>query len=359
MGAGEAAGRAVIVGTGLIGGSVGMALRRRGWRVAGVDADPARLDGALRLGAADARGFDEHADLVVVATPASRVVDAARQALRRVGPGAVVTDVAGVKAAITAELTDPCFVGGHPMAGSEQEGIEGADPTLFEGATWVLTPTPTTDARAFARVQAVVSSLGGEVLAVAPQLHDDLVAMVSHVPHLVAATLMRVAAAGAAEHAAMLRLAAGGFRDMTRVASGHPGIWPDVCAANAPAILDVLDRVADALGEMRAAIAGADAAALLAMLTSARDARRSLPMRIPAPEALAELRVAVDDRPGTLAAVTTMAGRLGVNVADMEIAHSAEGARGVLILIVDAAEADRLREALVEAGFRPGIRALA
>ena len=128
----------------------------------------------------------------------------------------------------------PGFVGGHPMAGSEQVGIDGADPDLFVGATWVLTPTATTDPDAYARLQSVVTSLGAEVLALPPSSTTRLVAMVSHVPHLTAATLMNLADRAAEEHGALLRLAAGGFRDMTRIAAGQPGIWPDVCAENAP-----------------------------------------------------------------------------------------------------------------------------
>ena len=129
------------------------------------------------------------------------------------------------------------------MAGSEQIGLHGADPDLFEGAVWVLTPTAATDLEAFDRLKGVVMSLGADVLVLSPADHDRLVAVVSHVPHLVAATLMNAASAGAEQDGALLRLAAGGFRDMTRVAAGHPGIWPDICAENAAPIVDALDAL--------------------------------------------------------------------------------------------------------------------
>ena len=119
------------------------------------------------------------------------------------------------------------------MAGSEQIGLRGADPDLFEGAVWVLTPTAATDLASFDRLKGVVMSLGADVLVLSAADHDRLVAVVSHVPHLVAATLMNAASTGAEQDGALLRLAAGGFRDMTRVAAGHPGIWPDICAENA------------------------------------------------------------------------------------------------------------------------------
>ena len=146
-----------------------------------------------------------------------------------------------MKASIVDAVADPRFVGGHPMAGSEQDGVEGADAELFEGATWVLTPTEGTDASAFAQVRQIVGTLGAEVVALPPERHDELVAVVSHVPHLAAATLMRLADERSEEHRALLRLAAGGFRDMTRIAAGHPGIWPDICSDNRAAIVGVLD----------------------------------------------------------------------------------------------------------------------
>ena len=163
----------------------------------------------------------------------------------------MVTDVSGVKTAIVAAADHPRFIGGHPMAGSEQIGLRGAAPDLFEGAVWVLTPTSATDIDAFDRLQGVVTELGADVLVLTPDDHDRLVAVVSHVPHLVAATLMNAATVGAEQNGALLRLAAGGFRDMTRVAAGHPGIWPDICSENAGPIVDALDALLDELTHMR------------------------------------------------------------------------------------------------------------
>ncbi len=131
------------------------------------------------------------------------------------------------------------------------------------GATWVLTPTAATDPASYARLQAVVVSLGAEVVALSPEQHDALVAVVSHVPHLTAATLMNLADRQAEKHAALLRLAAGGFRDMTRIAAGQPGIWPDVCADNAAAIVDAFDILLADLTAMRDRVASGDRAGLL------------------------------------------------------------------------------------------------
>ncbi|HEX9683735.1 MAG TPA: prephenate dehydrogenase/arogenate dehydrogenase family protein [Acidimicrobiales bacterium] len=343
--------RAAIVGTGLIGGSVGLALRRQGWWVTGVDHDEARAARAAELGALDEVGEVAGADVAVIATPVGAVVDAARAALDAGVP--VVTDVGSVKAPITETLADPRFVGGHPMAGSEQEGIEGADPDLFRGATWVLTPDENTAPAAFAIVGGMVRSLGAEVIAVPPAAHDRLVAMVSHVPHLTAATLMSLASERADEHRALLRLAAGGFRDMTRIAAGHPGIWPDICSANGTAIAEVFDDLIAALQRTRDLVAAADRRGLLDALEAARTARVNLPARGVTEGPMAVVRVPVPDRPGVLAEVTTLASELEVNIADIEIAHSAEGEAGVLIVVVPAAASERLVSGLVARAYRP------
>ena len=255
--------RALVVGTGLIGGSIALSLRQRGWHVAGLDADEDALAEALHTGVIDQAGDDLEAQIVFVATPATAVAEEVGRILATPGRrhDAVVTDVSGVKTAIVEAADHPRFIGGHPMAGSEQIGLRGAAPDLFEGAVWVLTPTSATDLDAFDRLQGVVTELGADVLVLTPDDHDRLVAVVSHVPHLVAATLMNAATVGAEQNGALLRLAAGGFRDMTRVAAGHPGIWPDICSENAGPIVDALEALVAELTVMRDRVAGHDRAA--------------------------------------------------------------------------------------------------
>ena len=286
--------RALVVGTGLIGGSIALGLRRRGWYVSGLDADEEQLQAALQGGVVDAAGDDLRAEVIFVAVPAAVAAAVARRLLGEDGrlADAVVTDVSGVKTAIVEEADHPRFIGGHPMAGSEQTGLQGADPDLFEGAVWVLTPTAATNLESFNRLKGVVMSLGADALVLSAADHDRLVAVVSHVPHLVAATLMNAASDGAEQDGALLRLAAGGFRDMPRVAAGHPGIWPDICTENAEA-----------------------------------------------------------DREGVLAEITRLAADAGIGIYDIEIAHSAEGPTGVLILVVDGADADTLADAVTSRGY--------
>lgn len=349
--------RAQVVGIGLIGGSIGMALRAGGWHVTGVDRDAVRVEKGVALGALDASGFDEDAAITFVATPVGAVAEVVAECLGR--GSSVVTDVGSAKHAIVSAVPDGRFVGGHPMAGSEQEGVEGARPELFEGSVWVLTPVEGTDPGAHALVRSVVASLGAEVMELSPQRHDALVAMVSHVPHLTAASLMGLAAEGAEEHRALLRLAAGGFRDMTRIAAGHPGIWPDICVENRDAIVDVLRRLEEELAHTRSLVERGDRAGVLDILERARAARVNLPARVARTSEMAEVRIPVPDRPGVLAEVTTLASELGVDIADLEIAHSAEGDAGVLILVIEGESIDRLRDALAARGYHASMRSLA
>jgi prephenate dehydrogenase len=343
----------MIFGTGLIGGSVGAGLRQRGWHVSGVDAAPGVAARALELGALTSEGVDDQADLVVVATPVHDAAGVINEVLGSDGwnPDAVITDVGSVKAVLAAAIDDPRFVGGHPMAGSEQVGVDGASGDLFVGATWVLTPTATTDPDTYARVRGALVELGANVVALAPDQHDSLVAVVSHVPHLTAATLMDLAAGMGEDHAALLQLAAGGFRDMTRIAAGQPSIWPDICDENAQAIVETFDLLIAALTDMRRLVADHDHGALLEILERASAARRALGERAPSPEELVEVRIPVPDRKGVIAEVAVVITELGINIVDLEIAHSVAG-NGVLLVVVDQLSAPTLVATLTGRGYQ-------
>lgn len=347
--------RANIVGTGLIGGSIGLALRELGWFVTGGDADEARTAEALASGAIDAIGLDPAAAITFIATPVAQVVEQVERALVRTS--GVVTDVASVKGSIAAKIRDSRFVPGHPMAGSEQEGLKGARAEIFSGAVWVLTPGETTAEHAYTQVRTIVRSLGADVVSLGPDEHDKVVATVSHVPHLAATSLMVLADDAAAEHQVLLRLAAGGFRDMTRIASGHPGIWPDICVENKTAIAASLDGLIARLTTIRDHIVDSDHGAIHAQLVRARTARTNLPTGMPEGLALAEFRVPIPDRAGEIARLTTLAPE--VNIYDFEIAHSTEGSEGVAVMVVGLADADAFFAQLTDAGYHPAFRPLA
>ncbi len=346
--------RAHVVGLGLIGASVARALAERGWRVTGEDADGDVAARARAAGVIVEGSLDGDVSLCVVATPAGAVADAAREALARGSERLVVTDVAGVKASIVAALDDPRFVGGHPMAGSERRGLEGARADLFAGCTWVLTPTEATAPATYGFLHGVWRELGANVIAVPAADHDRLVAVASHVPHLLAGALMNEATDAAEQDAVLLQLAAGGFRDMTRVAAGDPSIWPDVLFENRVAVTASLAALEERLARLRRALETGDRASLSADLVSAALARRRLPGRALHPEELTYLRVAVSDEPGVLARVTRAASEGLVNIYDIEIAHGIEGTGGTLLLAVEAARAEEFAAALAARGFGVG-----
>lgn len=353
-----------VLGTGLIGGSVGMALRAAGHDVVGFDRIASRAVEAVELGACSkaVETIDQavqDADLVIVAVPLSAEADLIVAALRAGAPA--VTDVGSVKGATTDAVRALApdlaarYVGGHPMAGSEQDGIAGARADLFSGAVWILTPHESTDPDVFAVAQHCATECGAETIAVSPQRHDELVALVSHVPQIASTTLMNVAASAGSDDGILLRLAAGGFRDMTRIAASNPVIWPDICVANRDAILRALEAYQLQLAVARELIAADDRAGLYEMLTGARHARQNLPRGFAVSGPVAEVRVPVPDRPGVLAEVTTVAGELGINIGDLEIAHSIEGSRGVLVVVVAQSQAEMLSAALHERGYRPAV----
>lgn len=341
--------RIAVVGTGLVGASLAGALRRLDdvTEVVGADRDPAAAAEALRRGlidrvVADPAEAAASADVVVLGVPVSAVAAAAAEVGPAMRPGAVLTDVASVKGRVVPAMEAAvaervAVVGGHPMAGSHEGGPANASPDLFVGATYLLTPTSRTDPAAYGRLHGLVSRIGARVLAVDPERHDLLVAVVSALPQLAATTLMNLAADRAsAEHAELLLLAAGGFRDATRVAASNPDLWVDICAQNRAAIVEVLDDYRERVGALRSLVAVGDEGSLRRTLADGRSARRSLPGKAIPSGALVELHLPIPDRPGVLAEVTTSVGAAGVNIEDFAIAHAVEGGRGTLRLAVAA-----------------------
>lgn len=343
-----------VVGLGLIGGSLCLALLREGYIVHGIDADSSRQSTALDRGVITDSVLHADAEIGFVATPVARASDAICDLLGRMS--GFVTDVCSTKEHVALSVADGRFVPGHPMAGSELDGLDGADGSMFEGAVWVLTPTPDTRDDAFEFVAALVARIGADVVTLSPRQHDRLVATISHVPHLTAATLMSLADDRSEEHLALLRLAAGGFRDMTRIASGRPEIWIDICEQNRDAIVEALGSLVERLEEVRNLVADGRDADLLRHLERARRARMNLPAKIAPSAELAEVRIPIPDRPGAAADVFALAAELGVNVFDFEVVHSVEGDRGVLIAVIDVPQVELFRGGLLARGFRPAVQ---
>lgn len=271
-----------ILGVGLIGGSLGQVLktRRLARHVTGIGRSPERLDQALAFGAIDTGVTDiaaglADADLVVLGTTVSHILEILPEILRLAPAGAVVTDVGSTKTEIVRRAAgSPRFVGSHPMTGSERTGVEAATPLLFQDATWALTPGEATDPDALRRVRLLAQEIGAHTLVLAPEAHDAMVAVTSHLPHVLSAALMRQAAEARASHPEIPRLAAGSFADLTRVAASSPEIWRDVCLSNRDAVLDALRRYRSQLDILESAVADRDAAAIESFFSAAADAKR-------------------------------------------------------------------------------------
>lgn len=345
-----------IVGTGLIGGSISAGLRAAGWQTFVSDRDEQLAKQAVAQGVADVAGLEPDAEITVLATPVGQVPDVAADILGRVS--GVVTDVGSTKADICKSIDDPRFIGGHPMAGSEQDGLSGARADLFRGAIWVLTPSAITDESAVMKARQMVAALEAEMLMLPPLMHDRLVAKISHVPHLTAATLMNLADESAVDQQVLLRLAAGGFRDMTRISAGQPTIWPDICFSNKTAIVGGLDQLINSLTDVRESVRTGDRERLLGLLERARRARLNLPIGFNKDDSLVEVRVLIPDEPGQIATVSNLAAEHDTNIYDLEISHSAEGQRGVMVLLVSRTRSDRLEELLAEKGYSSNRRSI-
>lgn len=365
-----------VVGVGLIGGSFAAALKGLipAPRVVGIDTEQDGLAWAMSEGIIDAGSLPDGpearewlgpsgADLVVLATPASRVIEWIER-LGALGYEGVVTDVASTKSAIIAAAEEhlgrgASFVGGHPMAGSERSGVEAADAELFRGAYYVLTPTPSTDVDAYRGLHALVSEFGSRVISVDAASHDQAVAIVSHVPHVAASALVELAAEHAGRDGELLRLAAGGFKDTTRIAAGSPDLWTGICMDNAEAIAAGVDELRDVLGEFTGMLREADADGLRDWLARAADVRRSLPAQwVPATSRLTEVVVPVLDRPGVVAEVTTAASRAGCNIEAIEIDHVSEASAHLVIVMTDEGDIARFVDDLRRSGYAPQARPL-
>jgi prephenate dehydrogenase len=329
-------------------------LQEQGWVVSGNDLVPAVSNEALERGIISGQESDG-SRLIIIATPASAVQRVAESVLSHSSePELIVTDVAGVKDHIATSIIDPRFIGGHPMAGSEKRGFDGASAHIFRGCTWVLTPTETTSATTYSALHSVLRDIGAMVVAISPGDHDRLVALASHVPHIVAGALMNEASDTAQHDAVLLKLAAGGFRDMTRVAAGDPSIWPDILFENSVAVTEGLRHVEERLAGIRRALLDGDRSKVSLALATASAARRELPGRALNSSELAYLRVVIADQPGSLAQITTIASELLINIFDIEIAHDVSSPRGALLMTVDHDDSERFLTALNKRGFLAG-----
>lgn len=354
-----------IIGVGLMGGSLGLALRRRSLarRVVGVDKNPENLRLARESGAVHEASFDaaeavSGSELVILATPVGETLAVLTRLKAHLSPGTVVTDVGSTKAVVctrAAEIMPPkaWFVGGHPMAGSEYTGMAGADPYLFENAFYIITPLPDTPPPALERVRSLAAGVGAKIVEMTPAEHDRAVAAVSHLPHLVAVALVNTLV-DLPGGEGFLPLGAGGFRDTTRVAASNPPMWRDIFLSNTKAVSEVLAVFRRELDQLEEVIKKGEGEKILGLLERASQIRKKIPARMRGYlGAMYEIVVGVPDRPGMIAKIAGLLGEAGINIGDIEIIRVREGEGGsIRLAFATATEQDEAANILRQAGYQ-------
>jgi prephenate dehydrogenase len=343
----------LVIGTGLIGTSIALAMRERaGATVWLADADPSAAKLAADMGGGRPHA-GEHADIAVLAVPPEAVAATLADAQAR-GLARCYTDVASVKRLpVTQARAAGCdmttYVPGHPLAGREKHGPAAARADLFLGRTWALCPSPGTDSFALASVVALAEACGAETVRTDPVTHDRWVALTSHAPHLVAAAM-----ATRLEHAdsQALDLAGQGMRDVTRIAAGDTALWTQILTANAGPVADVIDAVAADLAQAARLLADGEGQKVAALLDAGQAGVRRIPGKHGWQQRdLTTIQVVIRDQPGELARLFNAAGSAGVNIEDIRIEHSPGLPVGVAELSVRQAETAPLLAALDAGGW--------
>jgi prephenate dehydrogenase len=343
-----------IIGTGLLGTSIGLALRRAGVEVLLVDESADHLRTASGLGAGRPATADDRPQLVVVAVPPDHLGPVIRGALERTAAyGAVVTDVGSVKSGPLAAVADvpgvERYVGGHPMAGSERSGPLAASAALFDGRPWAVTPHGTSEPGAVELVEVLVRLCGAVPVRLSPVEHDRAVARTSHIPHLLAALVAGRLVDAPTDH---LALSGQGVRDVTRVAAGDPALYGQIVAANSEAVLDLLAEVRDRLDTMITAVGAADRDALRGVLEEGVAGTRAIPGKHGGPtRPTRSVFVSVPDHPGELARLFADAGASEVNIEDVHIDHDPGRPVGLVELLVEEGRAEHLLASLESRGW--------
>ena len=353
--------RVAVLGVGLIGGSIGLASRRRlDAQVSGFDLDAANVERALEVealdhGAGSVAEAVEGADLVFCAAPVRALHDLVGAALEATGDEAVVTDVGSTKRELLDGLSGARgidrFIGGHPLAGAETAGVGNARADLFEGARWYLTPTGEASGVHYDLLQRAIAELGARPQAIDAEAHDRMMAAISHLPHVLANVLVQEAAETLGSGSERLPEVGPSFRDTARIAGANPAIWTDIFATNRDAVAAQIDAVSRRLADAAELIRSGDAERVSAWHTAAQEDRRALLESELAGGALCELRLSVQNEPGTVAQIALALGRESVNIVDMALYPAADRMTGGISLwVAGSEEAERAAETVRRLG---------
>ena len=351
---------------GLIGGSIALALKRSSPNIViyGFDT-PAVLQRARRAGAIDVAASTledacRSASVAIIATPLEKSLRVLSRVARFIPPGGIITDVGSVKVPIVKEasrllLEDRCFIGGHPMAGSERRGFENADPLLFQNAVYVLTPMPGTPRAALKRLLNLTEQLRARVMIMSAEEHDRIAALVSHLPQLAAVGLVNMVSGATRNMALARQLAAGGFRDMTRIASSPFELWGEILSQNQSEVRRALRIYRSILKAMEQATGGDSARRkkLARFFHRAERTRQHIPLDMKGfLHPLSDIFLAVDDQPGAINHFTGVLAQKKINISDILLLRVREGEQGTFKLsFATERDAERAAEALKAAGY--------
>jgi len=353
-----------IIGMGLIGGSIALGLKHKGFKgkIIGEDVSKTSLEKARDIGAIDESAVDlqkavKEADLVILAVPVGCTEKVLREIAPHLSQHTVVTDVGSVKEKILTMASEQLprgisFIGGHPMAGSEKEGIGAASPTLFENAYYFLTPTKENEGEDIEKLKRLVQGLGAYPVVINPKEHNIIVARISHMPHLMAVLLVNMMDQN--NGISHIPFAGGGFRDTTRIAAGNPAMWRDILLLNKQQMIEGIEKMNRMLENFKALLIEEKREEILQNLTTAKIIRDSIPKKskdyIPD---LWDLIVDIEDRPGVLGEMTGLLGGAGINIKEIEILHARQEEQGAVRM---AFATESLREAALKllrsAGFK-------
>jgi len=357
--------KAAIIGLGLIGGSIAKALKERLniQQIIGIDHDIKTIELALSEGAVTS-GFTQlspqiaDSDIVFICTPVGKTLEWVKKIIPLVKSQCIITDVGSTKLQLIHQIEQlDCnfhFVGGHPMTGSEKSGFMASKSHLFENAYYILTPCSKSTIDDINALKKIVESLGSIPIELSPQLHDKITGAISHVPHVISAALVNMIKMMDTSEQHMQRLAAGGFKDITRISSSNPEMWHNISFSNKDAILEILDKYISILNSYKESLKSFNGKEVFDFFSEAKKFRDSFTSKLTGLiPGTYELVIDVVDKPGIIGDVATLLGENDINIKNINVNNSREFETGVLIIsLPDKSSRDRAYQLLLNHGYK-------
>lgn len=358
-----------IIGLGLIGGSLARALKERLGinHITAINRSAESIEKALADGTI-IRGFTEiddcifESDIIFICTPVKRAIEYINVLTGKVRPDCIITDVGSTKEEIVNYINSmpapPCFIGGHPMAGTEKTGYSVSFSHLFENAYYILSPSKTTNENSIELMTQIINGIGAIPVVLDAREHDIVTGAISHVPHIIASSLVNMVKGMETPDSKMQLLAAGGFKDITRIASSSPEMWENIVLSNKKQIRGILDNFVESLNKFKESIENDDSEGVYNLFLSAKNYRDSFPSNsrgLIAP--VHEVIVDVIDKPGIIGEIATILGKNDVNIKNINVSNSREFEQGCLrITLPDKESAENSYKLLIFNGYKAYLR---